>query len=112
MGRCYEFVWSALRSVLGWQIEDLPVPATSAYQFGDWVDAHPQSARSGLALARWKGSARTAPVGSVLVWNPGQCGYSSEHGHIEIKVSTDTACSDFCQAYTKCSEPRVYAPVR
>jgi hypothetical protein len=112
-GQCYAYVWSALRKVKGSQIESLPVPARSAYMFGDWVDNNPISAKKSLSLVRAKGSGRSAPEGSVLVWEPGQCGYNSIHGHIEIALGDGTACSDFCGPIARgCGEPRIYVPSR
>ena len=112
-GQCYAYVWSALRKVLGNRIESLPVPASSAYMFGDWVDNNPVSAKKSLRLVRVKGSGVYSPEGSVLVWEPGQCGYSRSHGHIEISQGDGTACSDFCGPIaTGCGEPRIYAPFR
>ncbi|MBW2525784.1 MAG: hypothetical protein JRI23_16490 [Deltaproteobacteria bacterium] len=110
MGRCYEYVWAALRSVLGWQIESLPIPPTSAYQFGEWVINNPQTARAELHLARTFTSAASAPRGSVIVWPRGVCGYSSTHGHIEISLGNGTACSDFCAPVASCTA-QVFMPV-
>jgi hypothetical protein len=112
-GQCYAYVWSALRAVLGSRIESLSVPASSAYMFGDWVDNNPASAKQALRLVKVKGSGVSAPEGSVLVWEPGQCGYNGVHGHIEIALGDGTACSDFCGPIARgCGEPRIYAPFR
>jgi hypothetical protein len=113
VGQCYAYVWSALRAVLGSRIESLSVPASSAYMFGDWVDNNPASAKQALRLVKVKGSGVSAPEGSVLVWEPGQCGYNGVHGHIEIALGDGTACSDFCGPIARgCGEPRIYAPFR
>jgi hypothetical protein len=112
-GRCYEYVWKALVNVLGSGIEALPVPVTSAYQFGDWVDANPSTARSRLKLSRSSVGRLNAPEGSVIVWDPGQCGYHGVHGHIEVALGDGTACSDFCGPIaTGCDSPRIYVPVK
>ncbi len=112
LGRCYEYVWRSLRLANGEQIEALPVPAASAYQFGDWVDANPTTARARLKLERRNVTRWNAPVGSILVWNRGQAGYNYTHGHIEVKIDANTACSDGCWGIRSGgSEPRIYVPV-
>ncbi len=110
--RCYEFVWADLRQVLGSHIESTTVPSQSAYQFGDWADRNPQELSSTFHLRKSNVYPEAAPLGSVIVWNPGQCGYSSRHGHIEIAVGGGQACSDFCAPIASaCSLPRVYVPI-
>ena len=110
-GRCYEFVWGALRRVIGYKIEDTAVPETSAYQFGDWADRNPNDLARVFQLKKSSVYPENAPLGSVIVWNPGQCGYNATHGHIEIAVGGGRACSDFCgQIKTTCAMPRVYVP--
>lgn len=112
-GDCYLYVWTALKDVLGSHIESLPVPITSAYQFGDWVDANPETARASMKLVRGKYTRWNAPVGSMFVWNRGQGGYNYKHGHIEIKINDSTACSDGCWPINPSGpEPRVYIPVK
>jgi hypothetical protein len=112
-GDCYLYVWLTFKNILGPQIESLPVPNTSAYQFGDWVDVNPDIARSGLKLVRGKYTRWNAPVGSVFVWNRGQGGYNYKHGHIEIKINNSTACSDGCWPINPNGpEPRIYIPVK
>lgn len=112
-GQCYAYVWSALLNVLGPGIESLPVPARSAYLFGDWIDRNPASAKKNLRLVKAKGAGVSAPEGSVLVWEPGQCGYNRTHGHIEIALGDGKACSDFCGPIARgCGEPRIYVPTR
>lgn len=109
--RCYEFVWADLRQVLGSSIDSTSVPSQSAYQFGDWADRNPQDLSSTFHLRKSNVYPESAPLGSVIVWNPGQCGYSSRHGHIEIAIGGGQACSDFCAPIaTTCSAPRVYVP--
>ncbi len=111
MSACYAYVWKALRSVLGWEIESLPIPSTSAYQFGEWVINNPTTARTKLHLVRTHVPAASAPRGSVIVWPRGVCGYSSAHGHIEISLGNGTACSDFCGGIAGCTA-QVFMPVK
>ncbi len=110
-GRCYEFVWGALRRVIGYKIENTSVPERSAYQFGDWADRNPNDLARVFQLKKSSVYPENAPLGSVIVWSPGQCGYNATHGHIEIAVGGGRACSDFCgQIKTTCAAPRVYVP--
>ncbi|MBI4676828.1 MAG: hypothetical protein HY748_04535 [Elusimicrobia bacterium] len=64
-------------------------------------------------------------LGSIIVYGRGQCGFSSEHGHIEVVVSRNPlqACSDGCMDVPKsrlaCIQERgqkgwvnVYIPAR
>ena len=115
MGRCYEYVWYALKRVTGItesRATQIGVPATSAYQFGDWADQNPSALLNDFGLKKINSSAANAPVGSVIVWDAGQCGFSAVHGHIEIVASPGYACSDFCgYMYNDCGAPRVYMPV-
>ncbi len=111
MGQCYSYVWRALRNTLGSQIETLPIPPTSAYQFGEWVVNNPSTAKTWLRLVRTNTPAASAPRGSVIVWPRGACGYSSTHGHIEIAQGNGTACSDFCGAIKSCTA-QVFMPVQ
>jgi len=111
MGQCYSYVWRALRNTLGSQIETLPIPPTSAYQFGEWVINNPSTAKTWLRLVRTNTPATSAPRGSVIVWPRGACGYSSTHGHIEIAQGNGTACSDFCGTIRSCTA-QVFMPVQ
>lgn len=83
--------------------------------FGAWANSNPDELRRIFRLKRVDtlGTTQfTAPQGSVLVWNAGQCGFSSEHGHIEIVVRPGHACSDFCGNVATCSTPWIYMPVK
>ncbi|MBS2020171.1 MAG: hypothetical protein JST00_45345 [Deltaproteobacteria bacterium] len=52
------------------------------------------------------------PRGSIIAWRPGQCGYHSTYGHIEIAIGGGRACSDFCGTIRRgCGSPNVYVPV-
>ncbi len=115
MGRCYEYAWNAMKRAIGiteTRANQLGIPATSAYQFGDWADANPSALYNDFGLRAIDSTASDAPVGSVVVWDRGQCGFSALHGHIEIVASPGYACSDFCgYMYDSCGKPRVYMPV-
>ena len=69
--RCYQFVWADLRQVLGGDIDSTSVPSQSAYQFGDWADRNPGELASTFKLRKVNLYPEVAPLGSVIVWNPG-----------------------------------------
>jgi hypothetical protein len=111
-GDCYLAVWQVFLKALGSGIENTSVPARSAYMFGDWADQNPNDLASNFKLKKASGAPEHAPVGSVLVYNPGLCRASWEHGHIEIVVQNKWACSDFCRPIpTNCAYPRLYVPI-
>ncbi len=116
MGRCYQYAWDAIVRATGMtesRASQLGIPSASAYQFGDWADANPSALHSDFGLQAIDSTSADAPVGSVVVWDPGQCGFNSTHGHIEIVTSPGYACSDFCgYMYNDCGKPRVYMPVK
>ncbi|CAN0415633.1 unnamed protein product [Laminaria digitata] len=39
---------------------------------------------------------RDAPEGALIFWDKGCNGYHAVHGHVEIKIAGNRACSDFC----------------
>jgi len=84
----------------------------SAYMFATWAKRNPADLAA-LGFAPSIAGLANVPNGSVLVWRPGQCGYSAEHGHIEIAVGGGRACSDFCGNIKRgCGMPDIYVPVR
>lgn len=118
IGYCYGYVWNAMIRTLGlsdpWgKAAQVGLGLNSAYMFGDWADSHPEELYDIFGLQRIESSAADAPVGSTIVWDRGQCGFSSAHGHIEIVVSPNYACSDFCgYMRNNCGDPGVYMPVK
>ena len=125
-GYCYAFVKDALDAVLpsGWRRY---VGQSSAYQFASSLNRDPKLFDK-LKLRKIDPNTLPdgiPPVGAVIVYGRGMCGFSPEHGHIEIVVATQPprACSDGCMNITparlsciKRNSPRgsvnVYVPVR
>lgn len=68
----------------------------SAFLFSQFVDRHP--ALLNRKLRRVPNPAWPLPIGAVVVWAPTSCGYSQDHGHIEIvtRIQPAQACSDGC----------------
>lgn len=73
--------------------------------------------RQGAGLAAWGFEKQSRgiddiPRGSIIAWRPGQCGYHSVYGHIEIVVGGGRACSDFCGTIKRgCGSPNIYVPI-
>lgn len=112
-GLCYHYVKD--------HIEEAGIPIRSyipdayelsAYKFAVWAKRDP----AGLAAAHFAPSSvglDALPLGAILVWRAGQCGYSAEHGHIEINIGGGRACSDFCGHIRRdCGMPSVFVPTK
>jgi hypothetical protein len=99
-GYCYAAVKNALDDVLpkGWRSQ---VGAASAYQFANSLNQNPKLFDK-LKLRKIDPNTlpdQRLPVGAIIVYGRGMCGFNAEHGHIEIVVSSDPpkACSDGCE---------------
>lgn len=109
--RCYHYVKQHIEDAGYMNASRIPSQyQESAYMFAVWA----RNKSSDFAAAGWAKSSAplsSIPVGSVIVWRPGQCGYSSQHGHIEIAIGGGRACSDFCgRIKTGCGMPEVFVP--
>lgn len=113
-GKCYRYVKNHLEAV-GIEIRDYidARDENSAFAFTRWADSSPNELRqAGLTKAR-RVDMDDLPIGSILVWARGECGYNRTHGHIEIVVGENRACSDFCGSIKRgCGTPDVFVPVR
>ena len=107
---CWGRVWKALKWTFGNQIENLPIGSRHAYDFARWANPNVQGLLQNFKLKKMSVSGSDIPVGSVVVWKPGQCGYSATAGHIEIIVSPGKACSFYCGAICTSAVPEVYVP--
>jgi len=112
-GLCYRYVKSHIAAA-GIPIRDHIPDAyeASAYRFAVWGKSNPAAlARAGFAKASV--SIDQAPLGSVIVWRQGQCGYSADHGHIEVAIGGGRACSDFCGRIRRdCGMPDIFIPIQ
>lgn len=124
-GWCYSYVADAME-MTGFIRRDqwysLGIGVNAAADFAAWANRNPGTLRSQLKLAKMETPARASdlPMGAIVVYNRGVCGFSGRSGHIEVKVAPNLLCSDGCQpAYQECfSSPAarggisVYVPVR
>lgn len=83
----------------------------AAVDFDNWARANPaELAKRGYQQQNL--SLDSIPRGSIITWRPGQCGYSSQYGHIEITIGGGRACSDYCGNVARgCGSPGIFVPV-
>lgn len=83
----------------------------AAVDFDDWARGNPGE----LAARGYQQQDRSIddlPRGTIITWRPGQCGYHSQYGHIEIVISPTRACSDYCGNIKQgCGLPGIFVPV-
>lgn len=107
-GWCYSFVADAMEMtglIRRDQWYSLGIGVNAAADFAAWANRNPGTLRSRLKLAKMETPAKASdlPMGAVVVYNRGVCGFSSRSGHIEVKVAPNLLCSDGCQpAYQAC----------
>ncbi len=124
-GKCYEFVanfmeWSSI--IKGWQWSSLGIGPNHAADFAAWANANPVALRKQLSLVRMETPGKVAdlPLGGIVVYQRGVCGFSKKAGHIEVVVAPNRLCSDGCQSFeASClsnpsvrSRISVYVPVK
>ncbi len=110
-GSCYEYALYALedsgvirgrKAGQDWRsfYSSISLDYLSAKNFGRWGTANPKAMERvfGLGKIPTPADPKTIPAGAVIVYEPGTCGFSAKHGHIEIAQGDGTACSDHCQA--------------
>ena len=107
-GWCYSYVADAMELtgvIRRDQWYSLGIGVNAAADFAAWANRNPGTLRSQLKLAKMETPAKAAdlPLGAIVVYNRGVCGFSGRSGHIEVKVAPNLLCSDGCQpAYQEC----------
>lgn len=101
--RCYEYVsyhMEAAGVIRPEQWAQLSIGPDYAADFADWAAANPETMRRELKLVRipTPSDKLAVPVGSILVYEKGACGFSKKAGHIEVVTKADWACSDGCES--------------
>lgn len=105
MGKCYVYVARHLDAagILGFDnwvdMGIQPDYSDHAADFFVWAAANQEKmrARMHLAVMPTPASKHDVPLGSILVYDRGWCGFSSRSGHIEVLTAPDWACSDGCE---------------
>jgi len=102
-GRCYEYVsyhMEAAGVIRPAQWDQLRIGPDYAADFADWAVANPAVMRRELKLVKipTPSDKLEIPVGSIIVYERGACGFSGKAGHIEVITRPDWACSDGCQS--------------
>ena len=100
---CYEYVAYHMQNagvIRPEQWDQLKIGPDRAVDFAVWAVSNPETMRKELKLARIPTPSDKAeiPVGSIIVYGKGACGFSSTSGHIEVLVRPDWACSDGCES--------------
>jgi uncharacterized protein YraI len=110
---CYRYVKDHIEAAGVMSRSVIPAAyQASAYQFATWGKRDPAALRA-AGFAKLSVNLASVPSGAVLVWRAGQCGYSAQHGHIEIAIGGGRACSDFCGTIKKgCGMPDVFVPIK
>lgn len=124
-GWCYSYVADAMERtgiIRREQWYSLGIGVNHAADFAYWANRNPKTLRSQLNLAKMPTPSKASdlPMGAIVVYNRGTCGFSSRSGHIEVKVAPNLLCSDGCQpAYQECfgsagtrAGISVYVPVK
>ena len=113
-GRCYRYVKTHVASALGVGLSSVQTMLGAryrlgAYDFARWVEANPGGRASAAGFVESNNISLDAlPLGAILVWRPGQCGYHPTYGHIEVNVGRGRACSDFCGRIRRtCGQPKI-----
>lgn len=124
-GRCYEFVanfmeWTGIIKPAQW--DELGIGPNSAADFAAWANANPSALRKEISMARITTPEKVSdlPLGGIVVYERGACGFSGRHGHIEVVVGENQLCSDGCQSFdASCLEDpgtrariHIYVPVK
>ncbi|MCX5785869.1 MAG: hypothetical protein NTX59_09280 [Elusimicrobia bacterium] len=104
--RCYEYVTYHMQNagvIKPAQWGQLGIGSARAVNFAQWAVKNPQTMRKELKLARIPTPSDTAeiPLGSIIVYGRGICGFSPTSGHIEVLVRPNRACSDGCETLTQ-----------
>lgn len=102
-GKCYEYVsyhMEAAGVIRPEQWEQLRIGPDYAADFAEWAVANPETMRRELKLVKipTPSDKMAVPVGSIIVYERGACGFSKRAGHIEVVTRADWACSDGCES--------------
>lgn len=117
-GKCYEYVsyhMEAAGVIRPEQWDQLGIGPMHAADFADWAVNNPGVMRRELKLVKLPTpeDRLAIPLGAIIVYERGVCGFSSRSGHIEVVTRPDWACSDGCESLDQgCfSDPSVRAGI-
>ncbi|MCX5795343.1 MAG: hypothetical protein NTY77_07620 [Elusimicrobia bacterium] len=100
-GYCYSYVKAALEKagIVDRQAIDGAGASAHAKLFADFVEKNPALLKR--KLRRIPEPSWPVPIGTIVVWSAGACGYSAQSGHIEIvtRIKPPQACSDGCAPF-------------
>ena len=103
-GRCYEFVANHMENagvIRPAQWDALGIGPDHAADFAEWANANPAALRAGLSLQKMETPEQVSglPLGGIVVYERGACGFSRRSGHIEVVVGENELCSDGCESF-------------
>lgn len=123
-GRCYQYVAGFMEAagvIRSEQWDELGISPFSAADFAYWANGNPDLL-SQIKLEKFEtpAAASAIPVGSIVVYDRGACGFSGKHGHIEVAVAENYLCSDGCESFDQAclddtdtrAQINVYIPVK
>lgn len=102
-GKCYEYVAYHMQNagvIRPEQWDALGIGPDYAADFAEWAVTNPVAMRRELKLVQipTPTDKMAVPVGSIIVYERGACGFSRKAGHIEVVTKPDWACSDGCES--------------
>lgn len=114
-GYCYSYVKAALQKagIVDRADIDKAGAAGHAKLFADFVEKNPALLKR--KLRRIPEPSWPVPIGTIVIWSAGACGYSATSGHIEIvtRIKPPQACSDGCGTFqTACLDELSADPAR
>jgi len=104
-GKCYNYVawamhYAGILDFNSWVAMGIePGYSADAADFAVWAGKNEEKMRRELKLAilPTPENKDEVPLGSILVYDRGWCGFSSASGHIEVLTGPNKACSDNCE---------------
>lgn len=123
MGRCWAYVDNAIEAYMRAYGRTSPAdygfrwPTMAASQWAQHAVGRQEQLKRNMHLRHVPELSNVdpanLPLGSVLVFNPGQCGFNGTYGHAEIKSSSNPQefSSDYIQTGRSCRANDVFVPV-
>ncbi|MBI5239969.1 MAG: hypothetical protein HY926_05825 [Elusimicrobia bacterium] len=100
-GYCYSYVKAALQKMGIVSRADIEKAGAAAHAklFAEFVERNPALLKR--KLRRIPEPSWPVPIGTIVIWSAGACGYSAKSGHIEIvtRIKPPQACSDGCGTF-------------
>ena len=121
-GKCWAYVDDDIEALM--KARGLGTPQAAAIQWptmaaatwAEWALKNRDTVKNKMQLRaadEYFGKASTSlPVGAILIFKPGKCGFNATYGHVEIKISDTEFASDYIQTGRSCGPDYVFVPVK